>query len=123
MAPFTREMQSIAAEIVTAYDDARDTCKDMNYAHELGQKTVALAAERRPGNPQRMVELKQDWVSMGGAVERLARQEHTLTRKLFQQAGYRVAVRPEALPLAEEIRRRAKKCLANPEGYEIWANY
>ena len=95
----------------------------MGYAHELGRETVALAAEKRPDNPQRMAELEQDWVGVGGAVERLARQEHTLARKLFQKAGYRAAVRPEAMPLAEEIRRRAKKCLANPEGYEIWANY
>ena len=123
LAPFTREMRSIAAEIVTTYDNARDTIRDMDYARELGQKTVALAAERRPDNPRRMAELKQDWTGMGGALEELARKEHTLTRSLFQQAGYRAAVRPETAQVAEEIRRRARRCLAHPQSYEIWANY
>jgi len=95
----------------------------MDYARELGQKTVALAAERRPDNPRRMAELKQDWTGMGGALEELARKEHTLTRSLFQQAGYRAAVRPETAQVAEEIRRRARRCLAHPQSYEIWANY
>ena len=123
LAPFIHEMRTITAEIVTTYDNARDTIRNMDYARELAQKTEALAAERRPDNPQRMVELKQDWTSMGGALEELARKENSLTRKLFQQAGYRTAVTPQALQLAEEIRGRAKKCLANPEDYEIWANY
>ena len=123
LAPFTREMQGIATQIVATYDSARDTIRDMNYAHELGQKTIALAAEKRPDNPQRMAELKQDWTGMGGALEALARREHTLTRELFQQAGYRAAVRPEAAPVAEELRRRARRCLDKPESYEIWANY
>jgi hypothetical protein len=58
-----------------------------------------------------------------GALEELARKEHTLTRKLYQQAGYGAATRPEAMPVAEEIRTRRKQCLEKPESYEIWANY
>jgi len=27
------------------------------------------------------------------------------------------------VPLAEEIRARARQCLRNPDGYEIWADY
>jgi hypothetical protein len=122
LAPFIRELRATAVEIVTTYDRARDTIRDMDYAHELGEKTISLAAEKRPDNPQQMVELKQEWTGMGGALEELARREHTLARKLFQQAGYSAATRPEALPVAEEIRRRARKCLDSPESYEIWAN-
>jgi hypothetical protein len=123
LAPYSREMRGIAEEIITTYDNSRDTIRDMSYAHELGDKTIALAAEHRPDNAQRMVELKQDWTGMGGALEELARKEHTLTRKLFQQAAYRAATRPEAMAVAEEIRRRARQCMEKPGSYEIWANY
>ncbi len=122
LAPFIRELRPTAAEIVTTYDRARDTIRDMDYAHGLGDKTIALAAEKRPDNPQQMVELKQEWTGMGGALEELARREHTIARKLFQQAGYSAATRPEALPVAEEIRARTRKCLDNAESYEIWVN-
>jgi len=123
LGPFLRGMRSTAEEMVTTYDNARDTIRDVAWAQELGARTVALAAERRPDNPQRFAELKQDWTSMGGALEELARKEHTLTRKLYQQAGYGAAIRLEAMPAAMEVRRRTKACLERPESYEIWANY
>lgn len=123
LASYLDEMRSIAQEIVTTYDDARDTIRDMKYAHQLGDKTIALATEKRPDNPQRMADLKQEWTSMGGALEHLACREHTLTRKLYQEAAYRAATNAAAMPVAEEIRRRTKRCLEKPESYEIWANY
>jgi len=123
LAPFAREMRSIAQEIITTYDNCRDTIRDMKYAHELGVQTIALAAEKRPDNARRMAKLKQGWTGMGGALEELARKEHTLTRKLYQQAAYRAATRPEAMPLVVQIRRRARQCLEKPGSYEIWANY
>jgi len=123
LAPYLGEMRATAEEIITTYDDAGDVIRDMNYAHQLGDQTIALAAQKRPDNPQRIVDLKQEWAGMGGALESLARREHTLTRKLYQQAGYGAAARPEALPVATEVRRRAKQCLERPEEYEIWANY
>jgi hypothetical protein len=123
LAPWLRELRATAEEIITTYDNARDTIRDISYAQELGAKTVALTGETRSDNLKRMIELKQDWTSMGGALEELARREHTLTRKLYQQAGYGVATRPEAMPIAEEIRKRTKQCLEKPESYEIWANH
>jgi len=123
LTPYLHELRSIAEEMITTYDNARDTIRDMSYAHELGDKTIALAAEKRPDNRQQMADLKQSWTGMGGALEELARKEHTLARKLYQQAGYGAAVRPQAMPVAEEIRRRAKQCLERPESYEMWENY
>ena len=123
LTPFLRELQATAEEMVSTYDGARDTIRNMDYARELGAKTIALAAKKRPDNARHMVELKQDWTGMGGALEELARKEHTLTRKLYQQAGYGAAIRPDALSVAAEIRTRTKQCLEKPESYEIWANY
>jgi hypothetical protein len=123
LAPFLAELRSTAGEMMTTYDDARDTIRDINYAHELGAQTIALAAEKRPDNPQRFMELKQDWTGMGGSLEGLARKEHTLTRKLYQQAGYGAATSPDAIPVAEEVRRLTKQCLERPESYEIWENH
>ena len=123
LAPYLRELKRTAAKIVTTYDGARDTIRDMKYAHELGDKTITLASVSRPDNLKHMLELKQDWTGMGGALEELARGEHCLTRALAQQAGYLAATRPEAAGVAAEVRRRARACLDKPESYEIWANY
>lgn len=123
LAPFLGELRGTAGEMMIMYDDARDTIRDINYAHELGEQTIALAAEKRPDNPRRFAELKQDWTGMGGALEHLASREHSLTRRLYQQAGYGAATRPDAIPIAEEVRRLTKQCLERPESYEIWANY
>ena len=123
LGPFLRELQVTAEEMVSTYDNARDTIRNMDYARELGAKTITLAAKKRPDNARRMMELKQDWTGMGGALEDLARKEHTLTRKLYQQEGYGAATGPEAMPVAEELRKRTKQCLEKPESYEIWANY
>ena len=121
--PYLSKLRETALEIVTTYDQARDTIRDMSYAHELGDRTIALAAKKRPDNLQGMLALKEAWTGMGGALEGLARGEHTLTRKLYQQAGYEAATDPRAIPLAEEIRGRTRACLEKPESYEIWANY
>jgi hypothetical protein len=123
LVPFLSEMRSTAEQIARTYDGARDTIRDMDHARDLGAQTIALAAEKRPDNPQRFVELKQAWTSMGGALEGLARREHTLTRELYQQAGYGVATRPEAMSVVREVRKRTRACLERPESYEIWANY
>lgn len=123
LAPYLAELRTTAEEMVTTYDEARDTIRDMSYAHELGDKTIALASEKRPDNVPRMADLKQDWTGMGGALEHLAAREHTLTRQLYQQAGYLAATRPEAMPAAQEVRKRTKQCLERPESYEMWANY
>jgi hypothetical protein len=123
LAAYLREMRSIAEQMIATYDSARDTLRDMDYAHELGAKTIALAAGKRPDNPQRMMELKQEWIGMGGAAEELSRRENSFARKLYQQAAYRAAADPEAVAVAEEIRKRTKQCLQRPDSYEIWANY
>lgn len=123
LAPYLRDLRSLPEQMIATYDNTRDTLRDMDYARELAVKTTALAAEKRPDSPQRMMELKQEWIGMGGAAEELSRREHTLARKLYQQAAYRAVGNPAAIPLAEEIRRRAKQCLRRPDSYEIWGNF
>ena len=123
LAPYLREMRTIVEQMIATYDNTRDTMGSMDCAHELGVKTIALAAEKRPDNPQRLDDLKQSWCGMGGALEELSRRENTFARKLYQQAAYRAAGNREAVAVAEEIRRRTKQCLQRPDSYEIWANY
>jgi hypothetical protein len=123
LAQYLREMRSIAEQMIATYDNTRDALRDMGYARELEAKTIALAAEKRPDNRQRMDDLKQEWIGMGGAAEELSRWEHSLARKLYQQAAYRAAGNPEVAAVAEEVRRRTKQCLQRPDSYEIWANY
>ena len=116
-------MPSIVAQMVALYDNARDTLRDMDYARKLEADTIALAAQKRPNNEQRMIEVKQEWIGMGGAAEELSRREHTLARTLYQQAAYRAVGSPAAVKVAEEIRRRTKQCLQQPDSYEMWENY
>jgi hypothetical protein len=120
LAPYLHDLRRIAEQMVVIYDNARDTMGSMDHAHELGAKTIALAKEKRPDNPERFMELKQGWCGMGGTVEELSRRENTLVRKLHQQAAYLAAGNPDAIPIAEEIRRRAKQCLRRPDSYEVW---
>lgn len=123
LAPYLRELRGVAQEMLTTYDNARDTLRDMNYARELEVKTIALAKERRPDNVTQLENLRQGWCGMGGAAEELSRREHTFARKLYQQAAYRAAGNPDAVKIAEEIRRRTKACLERPDSYEMWENY
>jgi hypothetical protein len=123
LGPYLREMRGIAEQMIATYDSTRESLREMDYARELEAKTIALAAEKRPDNRQRMDDLKQEWIGMGGAAEELSRREHTLARKLYQQAAYRAATDPGAVPVAEEVRRRTKQCLQRPDSYEIWENY
>jgi hypothetical protein len=68
---------------------------------------------------------------MGGAQDSVIAQVHSITRKLSQEAGYGCVNQPQAVPLgmaksieiAQEIRRRCRRCLRNPDGYEIWPDY
>ena len=60
---------------------------------------------------------------MGGAQDDLVREFHTITRKLLQEAGYGCVGLPDAIDIAEEIRRRYEECLSNPSTYEIWPGY
>lgn len=123
LAPYLREMRRIAEQIISTYDNTRETLGSMEYAHELAAKTIALAAEKRSDNVQRLENLRQGWCGMGGAAEELSRREHTLARKLYQESAYRAAHNPEAVKIAEEIRRRTKRCLQRPDSYEMWENY
>jgi hypothetical protein len=60
---------------------------------------------------------------MGGAQDYVVAQCHTITRKLFQEAGYGCANDVNAAAVAQEVRARCRQVLRNPDGYEIWADY
>jgi len=60
---------------------------------------------------------------MGGAQDNVISRDHSVTRKLAQEAGYHCVDRPKAVKIAEEIRRRCRQCLRNADGYEIWPDY
>ncbi len=121
--PFVSEMEGIAQEILQEYDRLKDNIRDLEYAAGLAQQIEALARERRPKNLEAFSDLGQTWRSIGGAQDDLVREFHTITRKLFQEAGYECIGLPDAVEIAQEIRRRCKECLSNPSTYEIWLDY
>ena len=121
--PFLDRMEDITREIISAYEHEKENIKDIEYARELARETQSLTQRKSRGNLAAFMKLKGKWTGMGGAVDNLNRKLHTLTRKLFQEAGYNCVGQRETLEIAEEIRRRATKCLRRPGDYEIWSNY
>jgi hypothetical protein len=121
--PFIDNVRAITQEIIQEHDRQRENMKTLAYADELARETKALTLRKDPGNLARFTELKMKWRRMGGTQDYLVCKFHTITRKLFQQAGYGCIGRPEAVAVADEIRNLCRQCLRNPDGYEIWPNY
>lgn len=121
--PFLDSMEQMAQQIPKEYSVQRENIKSLEYADELARKTTALTRKKDPQNLPTYLDLGKEWRAMGGAQDGLLSQYHIITRKLFQQAGYGCVIQPKAIELAQEIRRRCRQCLRNPDGYEIWPNY
>jgi len=120
---FIADMRAITQEIVRLLDRQKENMKTLAYADELARETKALTLRKDSGNLARFKDLKMKWRGMGGTQDTLVCKFHTITRRLFQQAGYGRVGQPEAVCVADEIRSLCKRCLRNPDGYEIWPDY
>jgi hypothetical protein len=126
-APALREylenLEQIVQQIPQEYSVQEQNMKSSSYADELVKRTIALTEKKDPNNLKAYLELLKDWRAMGGAQDYVVAQCHNITRKLAQEAGYGCASLPQAVTVAQEVRARARQCLRNPDGYEIWADY
>ncbi|KPL22830.1 MAG: hypothetical protein AMJ75_07285 [Phycisphaerae bacterium SM1_79] len=120
---FLDGMETITQQIPQEYDRQKENIKSLEYAAELAGETKALTQKKDPKNLKSCLALGEKWRAMGGAQDELLGKYHSITRKLFQEAGYGCVNQPEAVDIAEQIRSRCRKCLRNPDGYEIWADY
>jgi hypothetical protein len=120
---FLDGMVIIAEEILREYSRVKEHIKTLDYAAELARKTKALTQKEDPNNLPTFLDLGGEWRRMGGAQDELICKFHSMTRNLSQKAGYRCVNHPEATDIAKEIRNRCRKCLRNPDGYEIWPDY
>jgi hypothetical protein len=120
---FLNSMETITQQIPREYSRQKENIKTLEYAAELARKTKALTQKKNPQNLPTFLGLSEKWRAMGGAQDELIAKFHSITRKLFQEAGYSCVNQPEALEMAREVRRRCRKCLRNPDSYEIWADY
>ena len=121
--PFIDNMEAIVQEIPREYKRQQENMKDLRYAAELAEKTKALTKNKSPQNLPAYKDLSEKWRAMGGAQDYVIAKCHSLTRKLSQEAGYNCVNQPRAVEMARRIRERCRKCLRNPDGYEIWQNY
>jgi len=121
--PFLESLEQIAQQIPQEYDVQKENMKSLEHAGELTRQTIALTSKRSTNNVSAYMELLKAWRAMGGAQDYVVAQCHTITRKLFQEAGYGSTNDPKAVPVAREIRARCRQVLRKPDGYEIWANY
>ena len=123
LAQYIASMEKIVTKIPRECEIQKDNMKSLGHADELARQTIALAARSNPDNLKAYMDLLKAWRAMGGAQDYVLAQCHTITRNLFQQAGYECVNHPAAIEVAQEIRRRCKDGLRNPDGYEIWPNY
>ncbi|HVY68990.1 MAG TPA: hypothetical protein VHH73_03640 [Verrucomicrobiae bacterium] len=121
--PYVEDLAAIAAQIPQEYEVQKENMKTREFAGELARKTRELASRRDPENRAAYKKLLDAWRGMGGAQDYVVAQCHVLTRKLYRTAGYGCVNRPEALELAQEVRKRCRQALRNPDGYEIWPDY
>ena len=121
--PFLTPLQEIAQQMLRDYEVQKVNLQSLDYAHELADRTMALTSKKDASNLRTCLELGGQWRGMGGAQDGLLAQYHMSTRNLFQQAGYGCVTTPEAVAVAQEIRERCRRCLRNPDGYEIWPGY
>ena len=120
---YIESLEQIIGRIPQEYTVQQENMKSFAYADDLVRRTMALTEKKGPNNLKDYMELLKEWRAMGGAQDYVLAQCHTITRSLAQQAGYGCASEPKAVTLAQEIRARARQCLRNPDGYEIWADY
>lgn len=116
-------LDQIVQQIPQEYSVQAENMKSLTFADELRQKTLALADKKDAHNLETYMELLKEWRGMGGAQDYVVARCHMITRQLLQEAGAGCAQRPQAVPVAEEVRARCRQVLRNPDGYEIWANY
>ncbi|TKJ35235.1 MAG: hypothetical protein CEE38_15515 [Planctomycetes bacterium B3_Pla] len=121
--PFFDSMETITQEILQEYSRLKENIKTLDYADELARKTKALTQKKDPQNLPAYLDLGEKWRGMGGAQDELVGKLHSVTRQLFQEAGYSCVNQPQTVEIVEEIRRRCRKCLRNPDGFEIWPDY
>ncbi|MBW8041390.1 MAG: hypothetical protein FVQ85_15520 [Planctomycetes bacterium] len=120
---FLDSMETITQEIPQEYNRQKENIQTLEYTAELARKTKALTQKKIPQNLPTCLALGEKWRAMGGAQDELIAKFHSITRKLFQEAGYSCVNQPQALEIARDIRKRCRKCLRNPDSYEIWADY
>ncbi len=123
LGPYLDNLEQIIQQIPQEYGVQQENMKSFGYADELVRRTLALTEKKDPDNLKAYMELLKEWRGMGGAQDYVLAQCHTITRKLAQEAGYGCATEPKAVVVAQEVRARARQCLRNPDGYEIWADY
>ena len=121
--PYLDGLEQLAQQIPREYAVQKENIKSLEYADELARKTKALTAKKDPQNLPTYKDLSEKWRAMGGAQDGLLGQYHVTVRRLYQEAGYGCLNQPKAVEVAQEVRRRCRQCLRNPDGYEIWPNY
>ncbi|MFM8470259.1 MAG: hypothetical protein ACKODH_09855 [Limisphaerales bacterium] len=120
---YLENLEQLAQQIPQECDVQKENMKSLDHAAELAKQTMALTLKSDPENLKTDAALLKAWRGMGGAQDYVLAKCHTVTRQLFQEAGYGCAELPAAVAVAEDIRARCRQMLRNPDGYEIWADY
>lgn len=121
--PYLESLEQIAQQIPQECTVQKENMKSPEHMAELTRKTISLTNAKSTNNLAAYMDLLKAWRAMGGAQDYVVAQCHTITRKLFQEAGVGCVTDANAVATAQEIRARCRQVLRNPDGYEIWADY
>jgi hypothetical protein len=121
--PYLEGLEQTVQQIPQECGVQKENMKSPEHMAELARKTMSLTSTKSTNNLAAYMELLKAWRAMGGAQDYVVAQCHTITRKLFQEAGYGGVMDAKAVAIAREIRARCRQVLRNPDGYEIWADY
>ena len=121
--PYLERLEQVVQQISQEYNVQKENMKSPEHAGELTRQTLALTGSKSTNNLPAYMELLKAWRAMGGAQDYVVAQCHTITRKLFQEAGYGCVTDSKAVAVAQEVQARCRQVLRNPDGYEIWADY
>jgi hypothetical protein len=116
-------LEQTVQQIPQEYSVQKENMKTPAYMADLTRQTVSLTTSKGTNNLAAYMELLKAWRAMGGAQDYVVAQCHTITRKLFQEAGQGCVTDAKAVPVAKEVRARCRQVLRNPDGYEIWSDY
>jgi hypothetical protein len=121
--PYLESLEQIVQQIPQEYSVQKENMKSPEHAAELSRQTMALTSSKGTNNLSAYMELLKAWRAMDNAQDYVVALCHTITRKLFQEAGYDCINTATAVAVAQEVRARCRQALRNPDGYEIWADY
>ncbi len=116
LTPFLNEIEKVVKEIEIVYSKVPDDVTAENLA-KIMKEINALTKEHRPENFSTFLSLSH-FTRISGGYDGVNREFSRIVEKLLEKAGKLCVNSPEAVKIAEEIRKRARRILRHGVSFE-----